>query len=100
MTNVSATLDRRCIPDRRHSHERRSEAGGISAAAEQTGQQTARVRLSIKSFSFILGAAMGIVIYKGTGLYDAADSVMTHAIVNGGLIYGYILAFVKGLYSS
>lgn len=101
MTDVSLTTDRRMLPERRVFNERRSfkerRNAGESKEIEKPGHPR-KFPLVFELLCLALIAAAGLAMYKATGLCDAVNSTVGHIVVGGGIIWGYMIAFRRGLH--
>ena len=102
MRETAIAIDRRGFPDRRMFRERRvfndrrtcEERNEIEALNE--GRKLPSL---VKYVCLISITAIGVAMYMTTGLYSAVDSIIGHIIVGGGILYGYLAAFTRGLSS-
>ncbi len=102
MRETAIALDRRGFPDRRMFTERR-EINDRRTREEINENEALNERRTLPSglrlLCMMLITTIGVAIYMTTGLYGAVDSIIGHIVLGGGIIYGYLAAFNRGLSS-
>jgi len=102
MRDTAISIDRRGFPDRRMFTERRTfnARRTYEERHEMEALNEGRKLSSVVKFLCIISVtAIGVAMYMTTGLYGAVDSIIGHIVVGGGIIYGYLTAFNRGLSS-
>jgi hypothetical protein len=94
--SVAGLQERRCGVDRRCGVERRAPVLRVAGQAMPVEKRAPNVVLDVVGSMAM--AALGVGVYKATGLYDAAEPGVARLVFGSGIALWFIYSFRAALY--